>query len=310
MLYKKESGKLIKLEDDGFHNEKELQKFVEENIEELLGLKFIATEFSISDRRRVDTLAYDEESNAFVIIEDKNVKNSSLVDQGFSYLSVALDRKESLVLQFNGMMNAQKKVGDFDWSQTRIIFISPEYNDRQIEATSFGDMPFQLFELKKYGDIISWRDLTKKIKGVTPRLKTVPECEDREESTLAEIKVYTEDDIITDSNPAYPQYLDLRERILELPDVTMVVLKSGIKFKVNGKRFGEVDKSGVSDKMGKFDFLIANGDTITDSNDLLKDISNRKWGNLKHRIIVNPDADMDSVMYPIKKSYEIAKRAS
>ena len=305
MLYCDADGELKVLPDDGFPTEKDLQTFVERHLDTLLQLRFIATEFVVNEHNRIDTLAYDGESNAFVVIEDKNVRNSSLVDQGFAYLSAILDRKEKLVLKFNLVTGESRTEGDFEWSQSRIVFISPEFTERQISATSFGDMPFELYELRKYGNTYSWRNLTKKIRDKTPR-PAVSKCTKIADDPLSEIKVYSEDDIIDESNPAYSQYIQLREKVSEFSDVSISVLKSGIKFKINGKRFGEIDVSGVTKT--KFDVLIANGDQIKDPTGLLIDISNRKWGNLKHRVIMNPDTDVDAVIYLLKQSYDISKR--
>ena len=305
MLYCDADGELKVLPDDGFPTEKDLQTFVEKHLDTLLQLRFIATEFVVNEHNRIDTLAYDEESNAFVVIEDKNVRNSSLVDQGFAYLSAILDRKEKLVLIFNLVTGDNRTEKDFEWSQSRIVFISPEFTERQISATSFGDMPFELYELRKYGSTYSWRNLTKKIRDKTPRPSASRNPNDIG-NPLSEIKVYTEGDIIDESNPAYSQFLQIREKIVELPDVSISVLKSGIKFKINGKRFGEIDRRGVS--RTKFDVLIANGDRIKDPTGILIDISNRKWGNLKHRVIVETNTDVDAVVYLLKQSYEHTKR--
>lgn len=310
VLYRMRNGKLERLTDEGFPKEKDLQSFVEENLQTLLGLKFIATEFIVNEHNRIDTLAYDEESNAFVVIEDKNARDRSLVDQGFSYLSAILDRKEKLVLQYNKVTGKLKDVGDFDWSQSRIIFISPYFTERQISATSLQDMPFQLFELEKHDDTYSFRNVTRKMKDKTPKPKAPMNQKGNEKTEhsdpLSEIKVYDEDDIITDSNPAYANYLELKEKVLELPDVEIVVLKTGIKFKTEGKRFGEVDSFGVT--KDKFDVLIANGNQIKDPAGLLIDISSHKWGNLKHRAVMNPDTDVDAVFYLLKQSYDVAKK--
>ena len=305
MLFCDADGELKVLPDDGFPTEKDLQTFVERHLDTLLQLRFIATEFVVNEHNRIDTLAYDEESNAFVAIEDKNVRNSSLVDQGFAYLSAILDRKEKLVLKFNLVTGESRTERDFEWSQSRIVFISPEFTERQISATSFGDMPFELYELRKYGNTYSWRNLTKKIRDKTPR-PSMSKKHAEVNDPLSDIKVYSEDDIIDESSPAYSQYLQIKEKVMELSDVSISVLKSGIKFKINGKRFGEINERGVGKT--KFDVLIANGDLIKDPTGILIDISNRKWGNLKHRIIVEPGTDVDAVFYLLKQSYEITKR--
>ena len=64
------------LKQKDFKNEKELQNFFENNIETILEYKFIDTEFVVGDFR-IDSLAFDEESKSFRIIEYKNVKEKS-----------------------------------------------------------------------------------------------------------------------------------------------------------------------------------------------------------------------------------------
>lgn len=54
--------------------------------------------------------------------------------------------------------------------------------------------------------------------------------------------------------------------------------------------------------------LIANGDLIKDPTGILIDISNRRWGNLKHRVIVEPGTDIDAVIYLLKQSYNQSKK--
>lgn len=166
-------------------------------------------------------------------------------------------------------------------------------------------MPFELYELRKYGNTYSWRNLTKKIKDKTPR-SAVSKIHVAADDPLSEIRVYSEDDIIDESNPAFSQYIQLREKVSEFPDVSISVLKSGIKFKINGKRFGEINERGVGKT--KFDVLIANGDLIKDPTGILIDISNRKWGNLKHRVIVDSDTDINAVIYLLKQSYNQSKK--
>ena len=79
------------LKQNDFKNEKELQTFFENNLKKILNYDFIETEFTVGNFR-IDTLAFDEEANAFKIIEYKNVKNHSLVDQGYTYLKLLLER--------------------------------------------------------------------------------------------------------------------------------------------------------------------------------------------------------------------------
>jgi len=90
-LYDIEGDKLIPSEID-FDRESKLQRLTENNLEELFNLKLLDTEFEYR-RLRIDTLAFDTESNSFVIIEYKNKLEYSVIDQGFSYLSLLLNNK-------------------------------------------------------------------------------------------------------------------------------------------------------------------------------------------------------------------------
>jgi RecB family endonuclease NucS len=57
-----------------------MQKITEDNLESVFGLEFIKTEFQLNNLR-IDTLAFDNESNSFVIIEYKRGNSYSVIDQ-------------------------------------------------------------------------------------------------------------------------------------------------------------------------------------------------------------------------------------
>lgn len=81
ILYKNHRGKLEPTGEKPFKIERELQRLFEQNLPQIMGLELVKSEFTIKNKR-VDTLAYDPESNAFVIVEYKRERNSSVVDQG------------------------------------------------------------------------------------------------------------------------------------------------------------------------------------------------------------------------------------
>ena len=149
MIFLNDNGSLNFKKEINFKLEKDLQNLVEKNLKTIFGLRFIATEFPI-ESYRFDSVAYDEEAKSFVIIEYKRGKNESLVDQGYAYLYTLLDRKADFVLLYNDVMKTSKGLKDFDWTQTRIMFVSPKFTDYQKNATAFSNMPFELYEIKQY----------------------------------------------------------------------------------------------------------------------------------------------------------------
>jgi RecB family endonuclease NucS len=81
-LYKTSNKLLTPFKEVPFKLEREIQNLFEANLKEIMGLEFITSEFVIKDKR-LDTLAFDSELNAFVIIEFKKSYNVSVVDQYF-----------------------------------------------------------------------------------------------------------------------------------------------------------------------------------------------------------------------------------
>ena len=201
------------LKQKDFKNERELQNFFENNIETILGYKFIYTEFVVGDFR-IDSLAFDEESKSFKIIEYKNVKNHSLVDQGYTYLKLMLERKADFVLQYNINTNSSLIIQDIDWSQSRIIFVSPIYTVYQLNATDFKNIPVDLIKVTRYEDDIIEIDFIKKTSNV--KIQDV-QMESIQNDVNKEIVVYTEEDHLNKASDNIKKlYEELKNRILEL----------------------------------------------------------------------------------------------
>lgn len=142
-----------------------MQTFFERNIETILGYKLIDTEFSVGNFR-IDSLAFDAETKSFRIIEYKNVRNASLVDQGYTYLKLMLERKADFVLQYNIKTKLSLTIKDIDWSQSRIIFVSPIFTVYQLNATDFKNIPVDLVKVTRYEENIIEIDFIKKMSNV------------------------------------------------------------------------------------------------------------------------------------------------
>ena len=97
-LYTNQTGKLKEVKEKPFKLEKDIQKVFEENLSALMGLELVKSEFTIK-KKRIVTLAYDAQACAFIIIEYKRDKNISVVDQGFTYLSLMLENKADFIIE-------------------------------------------------------------------------------------------------------------------------------------------------------------------------------------------------------------------
>jgi len=173
-----------------FDLEKDIQSVIENNTQELFGLKFIKSEFPVNGYR-LDTLCFNDETKSFVIIEYKNTNSYSVVDQGFTYLSTMLNNKSDFVLEYNEVTGTSLKRDQIDWSQSRVIFVSPSFSQFQKDSVNFKDIPFELWEVKKYSDdLIGLKQLTN-----TSR-QSVKGFEKSKDKVLEVVKVIDEESVL------------------------------------------------------------------------------------------------------------------
>lgn len=303
MLFKEINEQLINIKEKNFKLESKVQRLIEKNLPVLLDLDFLITEFSI-DSYRFDSVAYNPESNAFVIIEYKKVRCDRLVDQGYAYLGVLLNRKAEFVLLYNRVKNESKQVGDFDWSQTRIVFISPKFNNYQLDATRYIKLPFDIYQIKKYEEgIVSFEKLTDE-KTTKADSKEIIRPKTQEAEVMKEIVVYTEDDHKQGSSE---EIIDLYERIkdsiMEWGDIVCAVKKCYIAFKTN-KNFCDIQLQKNQLKI----WLNLHKGQLNDNKGLFADCSIKgHWGNGDYEAIIKDDNQFEYLMSLIKQSWEANK---
>lgn len=216
---------LKELHEVGFATEKELQHFCEQNLDTLLGLSFVASEFRVA-QFRFDTVAYNANSNAFIIIEYKNDRNFSVVDQGYSYIATLLNHRADFVLKYNQVFGASMGLDNFDWTQVRVLFIAPSYTTYQMSSINFNDLPMELWRIKRYEhELIQFEQIkptstTASISGYTvSHANASTSASAKNESPVKEVIVYTEDDRLADGSDATREYYtELRDYILSLDD--------------------------------------------------------------------------------------------
>jgi predicted transport protein len=133
-----------------FPSEKSLQELIEENLDTVFKCRRIATEFPTGARHagRIDTLGLSEDNNP-VIIEYKKVESSQLITQSLFYLDWILDH------QGDFQVAAQKALGpkiEVDWSDVRVICISPNYSKYDLHAASVLREKLELWVYRLYSN--------------------------------------------------------------------------------------------------------------------------------------------------------------
>ena len=289
------------LKQKDFKNEKELQTFFERNIETILGYKLIDTEFSVGNFR-IDSLAFDAETKSFRIIEYKNVRNASLVDQGYTYLKLMLERKADFVLQYNIKTKLSLTIKDIDWSQSRIIFVSPIFTVYQLNATDFKNIPVDLVKVTRYEENIIEIDFIKKMSNVKVQDIQTGLIQKKVNN---EIIVYTEEDHLSKvSENIRNVYEKLKNRILELDDIDVEAKKLYIAFK------GSRNITDIEFHKNKLKIYInMKKDSLNDPLKIAKDISNKgHWGNGDYCVEINNEDDIDNIVPLIKQSLKLNKK--
>ena len=234
-IFKINEKSLIPLKIIAFSREKEIQNTTEQNIEVIFGLKFVCSEFSIGNFR-LDTIGFDEDTKSFVIIEYKRDLNFSIVDQGFAYLSVMLNRKADFALMYNEKMNSSCRKDYFDWSQSKVYFISPSFTPYQIEATNYKDLPIELWEVHLYSnETIRYNKI--KSQRTTANWKTFSKNYKSIEKVAKEIKVFTEDALLNGiENEIREAYMMIKNIIYQVnSDVEEKIKKTMVCFYSGGK---------------------------------------------------------------------------
>lgn len=300
-LYKIKNN-LEYIKEKPFKLEKEIQNLTEQNLKTILGYDMVKSEFALNNFR-IDTLAFDREAKSFVIIEYKRDKNFSVIDQGYAYLSLMLNNKADFILEFNETQNRTLKRNDVDWSQSRVIFISPSFTTYQVEAINFKDLPIELWKVKRYeNDTVSYEEIQKS--GAKESIKTISNKNKEVDIITNEIKVFTEEEHINKAEFEIRElYEQFKERLFNFGDnISLNPRKHFIGFKTQGNTFCDI----VFLTKGLKIFLNMKSGELEDLKGIARDVSNvGHWGNGAYEIKINNSDEIEYILSLIKQSFRI-----
>lgn len=295
--------KLEYIKEKPFKLEREIQDLTEQNLQMVFGLDFVKSEFSLNNFR-IDTLAFDKEANAFVIIEYKRDKNFSVIDQGYAYLSLMLNNKADFILEFNENLDKTLKRGDVDWSQSRVMFVSPAFTTYQREAINFKDLPIELWEIKRYENNTVAYEQIQKAKA-QESIKTISKTDRTIDHVAKEIKVYSEQEHLNNVNEEIKElYERFKNAILNLDDLEIKPKKKYIAF-VAGRNVVDILPQ---KKTLKIWINLTKGE-LEDPKGIMRDVSTTgHWGNGDYEIQITNDDDLEYILSLIKQSIRKNKK--
>ena len=221
-----------------FKLEKDIQELVEKNTESFFNVEFIKTEYTVG-KYRIDSLCYDKENKSFVIIEYKKGKSYSVIDQGYTYLQLLLNNKSDFLLTLSQHMNKVLSADDIDWSQSKIIFVSPSYNSYQKDSVNFKNVPFELWEIKRFSN--STIALNKHQATSNESIESLSSGKSNSviASVSREVKTLSEEDHTANSDEAIvAKWQELKDLLEVLDDLHIVPKKNYISLMLGNKTLG------------------------------------------------------------------------
>jgi uncharacterized protein DUF5655 len=135
-----------------------------------------------------------------------------------AYLNLMLNNKADFILEYNETSSPPHslKREDVDWSQSRVIFIAPEFTKYQQHAIGFKDVGIQLWELHKYNNGLLIFNEVKSPSTKEP-ITTVIKSNAVAKKVTEEIKVYIEEDHLKSVDDKTKElYSELKAVILNL----------------------------------------------------------------------------------------------
>ena len=272
-----------------FKNEADLRDFFAENLEQLLGMKFLSTEYPTVDGR-IDTLAIDE-SGSPVIIEYKWGQDNAIFVQGLFYLDWLKKNKRHFDLLVSDKLGKEVKV---NWSNPRVILIAQGFDNRTMIAVQ----QVNNVELLKY---VPYKNDILYLENVY-----IPGSEKRTKEKGSNKKNCKVDDFYdvafhlkrhNSTEDIKNIFYKLQEKIKSLPEIEEVTnQKTGITYKTT--------KSFVRLEFGKtvIDVLVRSP-KYNDPKKIVRDISSHMWG-YKGRMKLKKLNEINDVFEIVKQSYE------
>lgn len=159
--------------------EKEIQTLIEKNMETFFGVRFLASEYTISHSGdcetqggRIDSLGIDE-NNCPIVFEYKRDANENVINQGLFYLDWLLDHQADfklLVMDRLGKAEAEK----IDWSSPAVYCIANAFGKYDLHAIKQMNRNIRLIKYANGGDMVMFEYLNSpSTEAITPKQPTL-----------------------------------------------------------------------------------------------------------------------------------------
>ncbi len=281
--------------------ERQLQRLFEGNLEEILNITFLASEYSTSSGGRMDTLGIDK-NGAPVIIEFKKSQNENIINQGLSYLRWLLDHKGN----FEILCKNKNVDVDIDWDSPRVICIAESYNKFDIDTVDILPINIELYRYRIYDENILYLE-PENYQKVRISTSGIIKKSNKEKTEVLQKDYSVDQHLEIASEDIKSLFLTLREKITALDEDVLEEAKAKyIAYKLS-TNFADVVILHNSLKI----FVNVKSGKLNDPDNIARDLEKPKhighWGNGDYEIKLEHQKDLEKVFNLIKQSFDFNK---
>jgi len=295
-LFKVSANSSTEIQGTASNLEKPLQRLIETNLENLLGIRFLATEYSTGKKHggRIDTLGLDE-NNCPAIIEYKRSSHENIVSQGLYYLDWLMDHQA----EFNLLVQKEikKSAADLiDWTSPRLLCIAADFNKFDVHAVQQINRSIELIRYRQFGNDLLLLELVNAVEADSkPEKKKIKSAERTGTDTTVSKWLAN----LTPNLATMHEALDIYIRSLG-DDVQRKDLKVYIAFK-RLRNFATI----VFQKDNLLVYLQLNPNQTSMLQGITRDVREiNHWGTGDLELTLNNLSDLEKVKPLIKQAYE------
>jgi len=149
-VFRLNQNSVTELESRSVAVEKSHQTLIEKHMENLLGIKLLASEHSTGKKHggRIDSLGLDE-NGCPVIIEYKRAMNENVINQGLFYLDWLMDHKAEFSLMVMEKLGKDQADG-IEWGSPRLLCIAGDFTKYDEHAVQQIDRNIELIRYRRF----------------------------------------------------------------------------------------------------------------------------------------------------------------
>ena len=135
-----------------FPCKRDLQEFFERHLRTLIGVEFLASEYSADSRhtRRIDTLGIDGAGRP-VVVEHKRSRAENAINQGLDDITWLQDHQAELRELVREKLGLGRSTG-IDFGTTRLLCIASEFPRQDRIAAEDSRRRVELLRYRRFGD--------------------------------------------------------------------------------------------------------------------------------------------------------------